>query len=72
MRAAVRRIARSSDRMMLAWQFLGGAVAPVILLQVYGTYPGLALLGAGCATIAAAGVLAGAPSRLLPVVPSPG
>jgi MFS family permease len=58
--------------MMLAWQFLGGAVAPVALLPVYGTHAGLALIGAGCATIAAACVLAGAPSRLLPVQPSPG
>lgn|GEM_PF-122696 len=50
----------------LAWQFLGGALAPVLLLPVYRGDPRLALVGAGIAAVAAAGILAVAPARLLP------
>lgn len=60
--------------MTLAWQFLGGALAPLLLLPVYHRDGTLALVAAGGASVVAALVLATVPGRLLPpspVVPAP-
>ena len=52
--------------MTLAWQFLGGAVAPALLLPVYRIDPRLSLLAAGSTALAAALLLAVVNSSLLP------
>lgn len=56
--------------MTLAWQFLGGALAPLLLLPVYHHHPTLALVGAGAASVLAAVVLVLVPGRLLPLTPA--
>ena len=52
----------------LACQFLGGALAPVLLIPVYHRNDTLSLVGAGATCLLAAVILALAPARLLPLV----
>jgi MFS transporter, ACDE family, multidrug resistance protein len=52
--------------MTLAWQFIGGALAPVLLIPIYRQHDLVSLLAAGASCLLAALALALAPGRLLP------
>jgi ACDE family multidrug resistance protein len=52
-----------ASSMALAWLFLGGALAPLVLLPVYRAAPGAALPAAALGALAAAAVVAVAGRR---------
>jgi len=60
-----------ASSMALAWLFLGGALAPLVLLPVYRAAPGAALPVAALGALAAAAVVAVAPGQRTAAVTVP-